>query len=167
MQKELPEEFDQQIRALKKEGDNFQMGHKNLKAVEKYKEAITLLSEPIEEWTYIRILWRCIAENYWLNAQFNEGRKGGYIEALEYWKKIMRLPHSVGSSTYHFRIGQIRYELGQFDKAKDELMRAYLSDGMDAFKYDDKKYFELIRPIIEEKEDKSTYSNSSDTYRID
>lgn len=164
---ELPEEFDREIRTLKKEGDNFGMRHKYLKAVEKYQEAISLLPEPIEEWSYIRILWKSIQENYWLNAQFNEGKKGGYVEALEYWKKIMCLPHSVGGAHNHFRIGQIRYELGQFEKAKDELMRAYLISEMDRFNGKDPKYFELIRPIIEGKEDKSAYSDSPDTYKID
>lgn len=164
---ELPEEFDSAIRALKKEGDNFQMRHKYLKAVEKHKEAISLLPEPLEQWSYIRILWKSIQENYWLNARFNEGKKGGYVEALEYWKKLMQLPHSIGDDHYHFRIGQIHYELEKFEKAKDELMRAYLISGMDRFNGNDKKYFELIKPIVDGQETEITYTADVETYQFE
>lgn len=165
--KELPEEFDSAIRALKKEGDNFQMRHKYLKAVEKHKEAISLLPEPLEQWSYIRILWGSIQENYWLNARFNEGKKGGYIEALEYWKKIIQLPYSMSKPHNHFRIGQIRYELGQFEKAKDELMRTYLISGMERFNGEDKKYFELIKPIVDGQETEIIYTTDTETYQFD
>lgn len=167
MIKKLEEKLKKKVWAIMDEGSNFQMRHKNIKAVEKYKEALALLPEPIEQWVDCRILWKSIQENYWLNAQFNEGKEGGYLEALEYWKKIMELPHSIGNAHYHFRIGQIRYELGQFEKAKDELMRAYLISEMDSFEGGDTKYFELIKPIIEGKEDKNPYSDNSDPYSID
>ncbi len=162
----MDDEFNRKVRDLKKEGDNFQMRHKNLKAVEKYKEAIALLPEPVSQWNYIHILLGSIQENYWLNAKFNEGKKGGYAEALEYWKKIMQLPYSIGDAHYHFRIGQIRYELGQFEKAKDELMRSYMISGMERFGDEDKKYFELIKPIIEGKETDINYTASAETYKF-
>lgn len=152
---------------INREATIFGMKHKYLKAGEKYKEAIEILPEPRELWVEYNVVLKNIQENYWMNAKFNEGKKGGYAEALEYWKIIMQIPLHIGDAKSHFRIGQIRYELGQFEKAKDELMRSYMISGMERFRDEDEKYFELIRPIIEGKEDKSGYSHNPDSYKID
>jgi tetratricopeptide (TPR) repeat protein len=150
--KQMPEKIDLKIRNLKEEGDNLQMKHKYIEAVKKYQEAINMLPLPVEQWKFIWVLLIQISENYWLNAKFNNGKGGGYQEALDVYKQIMQLEGAIGKASFHSRIGQIRYELGQFEKAKDELLRAYLIKGLHEFSYmDDPKYFELIRPIIEAK----------------
>lgn len=167
MLKKLPEELQQKVWDISDEATILQMKHKYLKAVEKYNEIVDLLPKPLEQWKYMYVLWQNIQENYWLNAKFNKGKKGGYTEALEYWKKLMQMPDSIGDAHYHFRIGQIRYEMGQFEKAKDELMRAYLISGMERFNDEDAKYFELIQPIIDGQETEVTYTTDEETYQFD
>jgi tetratricopeptide (TPR) repeat protein len=165
--KVLPVELNEKRRQIDKEATVFQMRHKYLKAVEKYKEALLIFPEPKELWLEYKVVLKNMQENYWLNAKFNEGKKGGYAEALECWKIIMQIPLHIGDDSCHFRIGQIRYELGQFDKAKDELMRAFLISGMARFNRNDKKYFELIQPIVEGKETKVIYTADVETYQFD
>ena len=157
--KEMPESIDRLVRALKKDADNLQMKGKNKLAIGKYNEAISILPDPVDQWKYIRILWGSIADIY---VVMND-----YQAALEYFRQIMKLPLSVGDYDYHARIGLIHYEMGSMEKAKDELMRAYLLKGEDAFKYmGDAKYFELIKPIVEDKEKAKHYSINPDNYEI-
>jgi len=164
--KDLEEKLEDQIIDIKKQGDDLQMRKQYIKAIEKYEDAIKLIPEPIEQWTYIRVLWLSIAENYWLNAKFKKGEGGGYYEALEVYRMLMKLPRSVGKSDYHAKIGQIRYELGDIQKAKDELIRSFLLSGMQDFdNMDSTKYFDLIKPIVEGKE-KDNYSADSDSYAL-
>ena len=128
---DLPKEINDKVLVLKRAGDNFQMGHKNLKAVEKYQAAYELLPEPKNSWKYGSIIPFMIAENYFLNAFFSEKNVGKkrecYNKALEYLAIVMSIPSNVGDGGNHLRIGQIRYELGEFEKAKDEFMRAYMA----------------------------------------
>jgi tetratricopeptide (TPR) repeat protein len=154
--KAMPENVNDKVRELKSQADYLQMGGKYLLAIDKYKEALSLLPKPVNQWKYIWVLLPQIAENYWLNAKFNDGKGGGFQEALAVFSEIMKIEGAVGDETYHLRIGQIRYELGQIEKAKDELLRAYLIGGKEIFMNIDNKYFELIKPIIETKSDKDT-----------
>ncbi len=159
---DLSEQLEDQIIEIKQQGDNLQMKHHYLKAIEKYEEAIKLMPEPVEQWLYLRVLWLNIAENYWLNAEYKSGKGGGYEQALEVYRMIMKLPRSIGKSNYHARIGQIMYQLGNMEKAKDEFIRSYTLSGMKDFdNMHDKKYFDLIKPFVEGKE---SYSIDSDTY---
>lgn len=149
--KTLPEEIKQQTRALKKEGDTLQMQQKYLKAVGKYQEALDLIPEPFTEWKYSRILLSQMAENYHLNAKFNNSKGGGYEEALNKLSLLMQCDKSVGISAFHAQIGIIRYEMGNLEKAADEFLRVYLIDGPEDFHYllEKPEYLELIKPIIE------------------
>ncbi|MBP8033041.1 MAG: tetratricopeptide repeat protein [Bacteroidia bacterium] len=138
------------------------MQEKYIEAVKKYQEAISTLPLPVEQWKYIWVLLVSVSENYWLNAKFNDGKDGGYQEALDVYQQIMQIELAIGDPSYHSKIGQIRYELGQFEKAKDELLRAYLIKGMYEFSYMyDPKYFELIRPIIEDISYQNNINNSN------
>ena len=42
------------------------------------------------------------------------------------------------------RLGQCHFELGELDRAADELMRAYMGAGSDIFKDQDPKYIEFL-----------------------
>ncbi len=129
------------------------MSHKNLKAVECFKKAFELVPEPKDQWTYTSILLRNIAENYFLQASFRSKSKDEaqkyYVLSIEYFKKFMENPYQIGFATNHGRIGQIWYELGDFENAKEELIRAYMAEGKEWFKKLDSKYYELIKPIVE------------------
>ena len=46
----------------------------------------------------------------------------------------------LGNPFLHLRLGQSQYELGELDRAADELMRAYMGAGEDIFVSEDPKY---------------------------
>ncbi|MBP8033040.1 MAG: tetratricopeptide repeat protein [Bacteroidia bacterium] len=160
--KPMPEKIDQKVRELKKQGDEISMKENYLLAAKKYKEALDVLPQPISQWKYTFILLLQLADCYFYNAKFNNSTGGGYQEALDVYQQIMQIEGAVGKASFHSRIGQIRYELGHFEKAKDELLRAYLIKGMDEFSYmDDSKYFELISPVIEDVSYQNNINNSN------
>jgi len=45
----------------------------------------------------------------------------------------MRCPGAIGNPFIHFRHGQCQFELGDLERAADELMRAYLGTGRKIF----------------------------------
>lgn len=50
----------------------------------------------------------------------------------------------MGNPFLHLRLGQCQFELGSFDVATDELMRAYKGGGADVFAHEDRKYLEFV-----------------------
>lgn len=49
----------------------------------------------------------------------------------------------MGNPFLHLRLGHCQFELGSFDVAADELMRAYKGGGADVFAHEDRKYLEF------------------------
>lgn len=150
--KTLPAELKEKINTLFDEGSKFQMGHKNLKAVNGYMKAYELLPAPKDQWSYALSLIRNIAENYFLKAFFDsksvEESKKYYHLTLKYFERYMEYKGNIGHAYNHGRIGQIWFELGEFENAKEELLRAYMDSGMEWFEKLDPKYYELIKPIV-------------------
>ncbi len=57
----------------------------------------------------------------------------------------MHCTGAIGNPYLHFRLGQSQLELGNTERAADELARAYMGAGKEIFKYDDPKYFEFLK----------------------
>jgi len=152
---ELPEELNKKVKELMDEAYKLSYYNKESKATEKYKEAFALIPEPKNNWVYASVSAHNIASYYNHQAMYkakNEEQKRALLEeALVWYKVVMSVPYNIGIGFNHLRIGQVRYELGDFEKAKDEFMRVYMADGEEGFSDDDPKYFELIKPIIDKK----------------
>ncbi len=48
----------------------------------------------------------------------------------------------------HLRLGEVYFELENFEKAADELARAYMAEGKDVFEDEDPKYFAFLATKI-------------------
>jgi hypothetical protein len=57
----------------------------------------------------------------------------------------MHAPGAVGNPFLHLRIGQVQFELGNEQRAADELARAYLKEGKTLFDGEDPKYLDFIK----------------------
>lgn len=110
------------------------------KSIDILKQALSLIDNPIYESKYAFQLFANIGENYFLQNKLED--------SLEYFGYAIKSYGGLGEPAIHLRIGQIRYEFGQMEKAKDELMRAYMGGDILIFDGIDSKYFDLIRPII-------------------
>jgi hypothetical protein len=50
-----------------------------------------------------------------------------------------------GNPFIHLRLGQAQLELGNEERAADELMRAFMGGGHEIFESDDQKYLDFLR----------------------
>lgn len=62
--------------------------------------------------------------------------KAGFLEGI------------IGNPYIHLRLGQAQLELGNKERAKDELARAFMGGGTDIFKDEDPKYFTFIKRFL-------------------
>lgn len=56
----------------------------------------------------------------------------------------MRCPEAIGNPFLHLRLGQCQFEVGNLDRAVDELASAYLGAGEEIYEGAD-KYFEFLK----------------------
>ena len=54
----------------------------------------------------------------------------------------MHCPNAIGNPFIHLRLGQVQYELDDFERAKDELARALILGGSGIFEEEDLKYMQ-------------------------
>ena len=97
-----------------------------------FMQAWALLPEPQSEWEATTWLAASIGDIDFL--------KGHYADARQTLQFAMICPGGLGNPFLHLRLGQSQYELGELDRAADELMRAYMGAGEDIFAAEDPKY---------------------------
>ena len=56
----------------------------------------------------------------------------------------MHFPNAIGNPFLHLRLGQCQFELGNLDRAADELMRAYMAGGPELFEDEDARYLRFL-----------------------
>lgn len=95
-------------------------------------QAWKLLPEPQSEWEATTWLAASIGDIDFL--------KGDYAQARQTLQFAMVCPGGLGNPFLHLRLGQSQFELGELDRAADELMRAYMGAGEDIFRDEDPKY---------------------------
>ncbi len=106
-------------------------------AIAEYRKGLALLAPPVHSSEYAVMLFVGIGEIYYAQRDWDE--------SLRYFGEAVRSEGGLGDPSIHFRLGQIRYEQGEIEKAKDELMRAYMGSGEIIFQGQDPKYFDLIK----------------------
>ena len=145
---ELPDELYEQIVSLSDAGNEMAEAGNLEGAVSSWREATELLPEP-------RFLWEATS---WLFGSIgdvlaemafggeHESRKRALItQAREAF--VDALASSGGSSNplFQMRFGQLEYELGYEESAREALLKAYMLDGEDIFEHEDARYLDLLR----------------------
>ncbi len=125
-----------QITALCKQGDDlFETGRLD-EALERYNQAWALLPDPKHQWEAATWILTAIGDaNY---------TKGDYQMARNALTGAMHCPDAIGNPFIHLRLGECQFELGDLDRAADELMRAYMGAGPEIFEGDDPKYLRFL-----------------------
>ncbi|GGA28702.1 hypothetical protein GCM10011384_17680 [Psychrobacillus lasiicapitis] len=57
-------------------------------------------------------------------------------------------PDGIENPFIMLRLGETLYELGDVNKAKDYLLRAYILEGYSIFENEEEKYFDVIKSEI-------------------
>ena len=122
-------------------GDTLAEEGKYSDAVASYQYAWNLLPDPKENWEAATWIQTAIGDAYFLN--------GNYAAALSALEQAMRCPEATGNPFIHLRLGQTQFELGNKDRAADELMRAYMGAGAEIFAEESPKYLEFLGTVAE------------------
>jgi tetratricopeptide (TPR) repeat protein len=118
---ELPDETHESIKTLCEKGDALAEDGKYSEALEQYWAAWDLLPEPRTDWEAATWILAAIGDANFLGGNFIAGRDN--------LSMAMHCPDAVGNPFLHLRLGQCQFELGNLDRAADELARAYMGAG--------------------------------------
>jgi hypothetical protein len=137
----LPFDTFAAIKKLADEGERRMLAGEFRGAFDLLIEALNMLPDPREQWNAAGWLLVALGEN--------AVRSGSFQAAEAPLTDAMYCPGTIGNPWVHLRCGQMRYELGQMDRAADELARAYMGGGREIFDGLDPKYFALIERVLE------------------
>lgn len=143
-----PSDWQEAVSALMEKARKEERKYHTAKAVALYEKALDLVPEPVESWVVATQLYATLGELAYLNGQPDA--------AFEYFSQAVRCKGGLGLGAIHLRLGQLRYQRGELNLAKDELMRAYMAAGKRIFGLhhgdEDQKYYDLIREEVERSE---------------
>lgn len=124
------------IKRLCAKGDRLAERSQYSAALKHYWSAWNLLPEPQTDWEAATWILAAIGDANFLSGDFVAGRDNLAV--------AMHCPDAIGNPFLHLRLGQCQFELGNLDRAADELARAYMGAGNEIFKGAE-KYFEFLK----------------------
>ena len=92
---------------------------------------------------------------YWLRWGDTEFLRGSHEAAREALSHAMHCPDAIGNPFLHLRPGQAQFELGNFERAADELIRAYALGEEEMWAGEDPKYLDFLATVCEDIENYS------------
>ena len=136
---ELPAAVHERIQGHCGNGDVLAAKGNYAAALNEFWAAWDLLPEPQTEWEAATWILAAIGDANFLGRD--------YTAARDNLSMAMHCPDAVGNPFLHFRLGQSEFELGNLDRAADELTRAYMGAGEDIFE-NAEKYFAFLKTRI-------------------
>lgn len=138
---DLKEDIQEQIRVLCVEGDGLAETGDLDDALEAYWEAMELLPEPKTRWEAATLILTAIADVH--------HQAGEHAAARENLELALRCPGSKENAFVHLRLGQSLLELGEKDRAAEQLGLAYEAGGSEIFEDEEPQYFAFLMTRME------------------
>jgi tetratricopeptide (TPR) repeat protein len=138
---ELTDDIHEQIQELSASGDALADAGRYEDALGIYWAAWDLLPEPQTDWDAATWLLTAIGD-----ANFHLGE---YSAGHDNLSIAMHCPAAIGNPLIHLRLGQCQLELGNEDRAADELARAYMIEGQQIFEDQDPKYLAFLKTKLD------------------
>ncbi|MFS0841099.1 tetratricopeptide repeat protein [Paenibacillus sp. 1P03SA] len=138
---QLPDSTYSAIKALCKQGDDLVKTADFDAAKQSYLAALRLLPENHQDWEAATWIFAAIGDVHY--------HMRNYDKAFKCFFNAVQCPNGLGNPYIHLRLGQLYYEQENFEKAADELTRAYMGAGIEIFMEDDPKYLEFLETNIE------------------
>ncbi len=129
------------IEELCRQGDGLAENENYSGALDKYWQAYDLVPEPKNDWEATTWILTAIGDANFMNAD--------YQAAVENLSGAMHCPQAIGNPYIHLRLGESQYEVGNLDRAADELTRAYAIAGEEIFEHENPMYFEFLKTRID------------------
>jgi tetratricopeptide (TPR) repeat protein len=137
---ELTDDAYGRIQALCKKGDVLAKKGEYAAALQQYWAAWDVLPEPQTDWEAATWILAAIGDANFLG--------GDYVAGRDNLSMAMHCPGAIGNPFLHLRLGQCQYELGDLDRAADELARAYMGADTDIFEGAD-GYFAFLKTRLQ------------------
>ena len=134
---ELADTIHAEIQRLCALGDSHAEAQRYTEALQNYWAAWDLLPEPKSQWDAATWILSAVCDANFLGGDYRAGRDN--------LANAMHCPGAVGNPFLHLRLGQCEFELGDLDRAADELMRAYMGAGTEIFEQQDPKYIGFLQ----------------------
>ena len=139
-QHSMDEDLYSRIRDLCAKGNDLANEGQFEKACYLYRDALKLVPEPIEDWEATTWILASIGDMYFMDGRIEK--------AIQPFEDAVRCPGGLGNPFIHLRLGECYWELGQLDRAADELTRAYMAKGIEVFETEDPKYLQVLKTRI-------------------
>jgi tetratricopeptide (TPR) repeat protein len=139
--KEIDNKTHEEITRLSQNGDAFAENGDYPKALAEYWKAFDLIPEPKTDWDAATWVLAAIGDANFLGNDFQAG--------VDNLSNAMHCPGAIGNPFLHMRLGQCQFEVGNLDRAADEMTRAYALQGDEIFEEDDPKYLAFLKTRIE------------------
>jgi tetratricopeptide (TPR) repeat protein len=137
---EIPDNVHSEIKELCAEGDVFLEMREFADAYNNYSSALKLVPEPKEHYQATTWIMAALGDMYFQAKDFSQA------EAV--LSDAMHCVGAIGNPFLHLRLGQSQLELGNDQRAADELCRAYMGAGKEIFEKEDRKYFDFLKTKI-------------------
>jgi tetratricopeptide (TPR) repeat protein len=137
---ELSDEDHERIQTLCKKGDALADEGNYTAALEQYWAAWDLVPEPQTDEKAAASILAAIGDANFLLGDFTAGRDN--------LSMAMHCPDAIGNPFLHLRLGQCQFELGDLDRAADELVRAYMGARTNIFGGEE-KYLAFLKTRLE------------------
>lgn len=136
----LPESVQKQVAIILTDSTSLIAKKDYRKAVESAVKAIEAIPESQEKHKEMVEILATIGEANFRAKAFEQARR-----ALS---DAMHFPGAIGDPWLHLRLGQAQLELGNHERAKDELARAAMGGGKEIFASEDPKYWKYITRFL-------------------
>ena len=137
MEKELDDKVYQQLTAHTDKGNALCDAEDYPAALREFEAALALIPAPLENWEAATWVLSAMGDCYFFLDDYERTR--------QCFAQAVTCPDGLGNWFIHLRLGEAQFELGNEERAKDELARAYMGHGRDAFASEDPKYFRFLK----------------------
>src|SRR5690606_35720916 len=100
------------------QGDDLAKSDRPIEAIDRYLAALNLLPDDKKDWEAATWIYVAIGDVYFHTSVFDK--------CFESFHSAVQCPNGLGNPFIHLRLGQMYHEQGNYDKAADELARAYM-----------------------------------------
>jgi tetratricopeptide (TPR) repeat protein len=138
---ELEDGLYTRIQALSQQGNAYMEAGEWPKAVRVFQEALALLPPPPHQWEAATWLYASIGDAYYMHHD--------YANAQQALWEALNGPEGLANPFIHLRLGEVCYELGDHERAKDSLLRAYILEGPQIFAHEPPYYLTFLRQHVQ------------------
>jgi tetratricopeptide (TPR) repeat protein len=136
----MTREEERRAKELIEEAGRLDRDGRQQAAIDTYERALEQLPDPPYESHLAMIALCSIGELNFLHGKLES--------AFEDFSEAVKCKGGLGNPHIHMRLGQLRFQRGELNRATDEFMRVYMASGEQFFQGEDRKYFQLIREYV-------------------